>query len=111
MSWTGTYTYWLLRAGDVAIATDTAEIPDITVSSLCYVVQMADANVGDPEFAPVTPGTVPWSERLASLQLKTWELKFLRWLGPKLDQVDPGHRKAAAAGDLEKARRIVELLG
>lgn len=104
MSWTGTYTYWLLRAADVAIATDTVEVPDITISSLTRLVQLADAE------APVPAGAVPWSERLASLQLKPWQLKFLRWLGPKLDEVDSGHRAAAAAGDLQRADRIAELL-
>ncbi|MGH9724570.1 MAG: hypothetical protein ACRD41_05840 [Candidatus Acidiferrales bacterium] len=72
--------------------------PGLTISSLCRVVEFADAGI--PEF----------QERLRSLKLSAWQIDLLRWLGKRLDGWWPGHCEGARLGDLDRAKFGIDLL-
>lgn len=98
MAWTGTWSNRVLIALDQLAAAIFFNRDDVCVSSLCRVVQNADAGVRD------------FPARLASLKLKPWQIDFLRWLAPKLDKMEPGHCEKSLQSDIARADATKALL-
>lgn len=98
MSWGNTYSHTVLISLDQLAAAVFFGRNEVCVSSLCRLVQNADAGIGD------------FPARLASLNLKPWQLKFLRWLAPKLDDIEPAHCELSRQGDLARAESTKTLL-
>jgi hypothetical protein len=98
MSWDKTYSHNLLIALDQFGAAVIFNHPDLTISTLCRIVQLADDRVED------------FPARLESLRLSRWQLRFLRWLAPKLDQVQSSHCELSRRGDLQRADSTSKLL-
>jgi hypothetical protein len=98
MPWSGTYSNRVLVGLDQFGAAVLFNRNDACISSLCRIVQNADAGVGD------------FPARLASLNLKPWQLSFLRWLAPKLDKIEADHCELSRQGDLARAESTKTLL-
>ncbi len=98
MSWDRTYSHSLALGVDMLGAVILFNRPDLSISSLCRIVQLADFNCGD------------FSERLRSLKLSNWQVKLLRWLAKRLNQIQTDHCEGARTADLERARSTVALL-
>jgi hypothetical protein len=91
MSWDHTYSHTVALAVDRFGAAIIYNEPDITISSLCWIVRTN---------APT----------LASLKLSPWQLKSLVYIGNGLERFFPGHCAAARLGDLETSARSRTLL-
>lgn len=98
MSWDGTYSHNVLYALDVWAAMIFFNQSDITISSLCRMVQLAD-------FAPGIAGP-----RLAALKLYRLQLWLLRRISSMLEWLSPGHCERARVADLARADRRKTLL-
>lgn len=107
MSWNQTYTHTLALGVDRFAAAVIFNEPDITISSLCWIVMVAEGRML-AEAQLQGP-----SARLALQQLKlyNWQLITLRWIGKELEHTFPGHCTAARQGDLDTSARARSLLG
>jgi hypothetical protein len=106
VSWSGTFSHTVLYAVDVLFGTLFWSVPDITISALCDVVALADAQVAGP-----APGDLhDWPARLGSLKLWGWQIGLLRFIGPWLNRIQTDHMELARQADIERARRILDLL-
>lgn len=102
MSWSNTYTHTLAIAVDMLTAATFWNQEDVTVSTLCRIVQLADAGEGD------------FVMRLGTLKLSASQVDFLRWLAPRLDRLQANHCELARQADgarALKAWRLTALAG
>jgi hypothetical protein len=95
MSWTRTYTHNVLIGLDMLGAAIFFNRNDITISSMCRLVQLYDREA---------PGAA-WCFR--RLKLWKWQVTVLRWLAIFLDDLQKNHCAQAFNGD---ARRAISLL-
>lgn len=108
MSWNQTYTHTLALGADRFAAAVVFNQPDITVSSLCWIVMTAES--------PLPPnGDIALHQAVTDayldLKLYIWQLHALRWIGKELERTFPGHCEAARQGDLDTSARARALLG
>lgn len=92
MSWSQSYSYTLVIGLDRFGAAVFFNQPDLTISSLCWIVRTN---------APTLP----------LLKLSTWQLLTLRWIGSGLEWLQPGHCANARASDMAASQRAADLLG
>lgn len=93
MSWDKTYTHTLALALDRAAAAVFFNEPDITISSLCWVVRSGSVTAN------------------AALKLYGWQAFALRAIGRALEYFWPGHCARARTGDIDTSTRSRALLG
>ena len=93
MSWDKTYSHTVAFGFDRLGAAVLFNQPDITISSLCWVVR---------------EGSVVMVERLKA---SPWQLWLLWRIGNFLERFWPGHCDAARQGDLDTSHRSQVLLG
>lgn len=98
MSWDRTYSHNVLIAVDQLGAAVIFNRLDVTISSLCRVVQLADG--GDAKFQAT----------LASLKFAPWQVGFLRRTARALEWIQPGHCEAARLADIDRAKAMDTLL-
>lgn len=89
MSWSRTYTHTLAIAVDQLGAAVIFNRPDLTISTLCWVVMSGDAQ---------------------PLKLALWQIWSLRCLGPILNRIQANHCAQAREGDMERAQSTLLLL-
>lgn len=97
MSWSGTYSHNVLLAIDELGAMLFWNQPDITISSMCGIVMNADQHV-------------EWVPNLLALKLYGWQLAILRWLGPRLNQIQANHCQGAILADQQRAQVVMKIL-
>lgn len=93
MSWDKTYTHTLALAFDRNAAAIVFNEPDITVSSLCWIVRNGS------------------TQMVQALELYGWQDELLIVIGAGLEYFWPGHCASARAGDLQASARSRQLLG
>jgi hypothetical protein len=93
MSWDKTYSHTVLLGLDRLGAAVIFNEPDITISSLCWIVRAGSTDM------------------VARLNLHDWQLVALRGIGDGLEYFWPGHCERARTGDLETSARARALLG
>lgn len=93
MSWDKTYSHTLALALDRAAAAVIYNEPDITISSLCWVVRSGSVTAN------------------ATLKLYRWQAASLRAIGSALEYFWPGHCARARTGDIATSTRARTLLG
>lgn len=98
MSWDQTYSYTVVLAVDRFAAAVLFGQPDITISSLCWIV----LNAGKLRIA---------DEAMEKLRLSKWQVRSLLWIGGRLEHFFPGHCAAARLSDLRTSTRSIDLLG
>jgi hypothetical protein len=89
MSWDKTYSHNFLIALDSFAAAVVFNRPDLTVSTMCWMVMTGND---------------------ASLKLWGWQRWILVTLGPWLNDIQANHCALAAAGDRERAQSTIEAL-
>jgi hypothetical protein len=97
MSWDNTYTHTLALAIDRFFAAMIFNEPDITISSLCWVV----LNAGNDPIA---------AKAIALLKLYAWQKWLLLRIGGFLEYFWKGHCANARLGDISTGNRAVSLL-
>lgn len=97
MSWDKTYSHTVLLALDRLGAALIFNEPDITISSLCWIVR----NATKYRIAEVA---------LPKLKLAVWQKFALVWIGNGLEYFWPGHCEAARQGDLQTGANARSLL-
>lgn len=98
MSWAGTYSHTLALALDRAAAAVFFNRPDITISSLCWIVRNRVSN--------------PIAGHAYSLcKFSGWQTKLLQWIGAGLEFIAKGHCAAARDSDLAVSNSVLALLG
>lgn len=113
MSWDKTYSHTLLLALDRFGAAILFNEPDITISSLCWIVLTRDKYRAVYAADPIVPSL----DRAAcvsfnALKLSGWQLWMLRQIGNSLlENFWPGHCQQARQGDLDTSARSRLLLG
>lgn len=108
MSWSQTYTYTLALAIDRFGAAVLFNEPDITISSLCWIVVTAERHAA----WPIPPDQKVAFAALRQLTLATWQYRFLRAIGNQfLERFWPGHCARARLTDLATTVRSRGLLG
>lgn len=93
MSWDRTYSHVVLLGFDRLGAAIIFNEPDITISSLCWIVRDGS------------------SDMVARLKLYGWQRLLLGAIGAGLEHFWPGHCIAARTGDLDTSARSRFLLG
>lgn len=93
MSWDKTYSHTALLALDRWGGAIIFNEPDITISSLCWIVREGSTSMQ------------------SALKLYGWQLLALRGIGSALEYFWPGHCAAARLGDLQTSARSRTLLG
>lgn len=94
MSWDKTYSHTVVLGIDRLGAAIFFNEPDITISSLCYIVR-----------------SYPRVKVDAVLKLYDWQRFALQWIGNGLEYFWPGHCTRARSGDIETTTRARQLLG
>lgn len=89
MSWDRTYTHTLAIAVDQLGAAVIFNRPDLTISTLCWIVMS-----GDPQ----------------PLKLAPWQTWMLARLGPILNRIQENHCVQAREGDAQRAQATLLLL-
>lgn len=89
MSWDKTYPHTVLIAVDQFAAAVIFNRPDLTVSTMCWMVRSGND---------------------ASLKLAGWQRLSLTLIGDGLEKFWPGHCASASQGDLDRAQLTVESL-
>jgi hypothetical protein len=97
LTWDKSYAHTLAYALDITGALIFWNQSDITISSLCWLVMMAEK-------------TADYRVRLDSLKLYGWQTALLGHIGPQLDKVQPLHRELAREADLARAQKTIGLL-
>jgi hypothetical protein len=90
MSWDRTYSHTVLIAIDQFAAAIIFNRPDLTVSTMCWMVMTGND---------------------AGLKLSPWQRWILVKLGPLLNKVQTNHCKAARDGDYARAESTLAMLG
>ena len=90
MSWSRTYVHTLLIAIDQFAAAVFFNRADVTISSLCRVVQLADS------------GDAVWTARLAATKFARWQIAILRVLAAGLEKIQTSHCELARQSDLSR---------
>jgi hypothetical protein len=98
MSWPNTYVHNVLIALDCLGAALLFNHNDITISSMCRLVQLADSKADK----------AAW--QLAALKLSSWQVTLLRWIAAFLEDLQKGHCAKAVEGDMQRAKSIQQLL-
>ena len=93
MSWEQSYSHTVLIAVDRLGAALLFNEPDITISSLCWVVRSG------------TPA------QNAALKLYGWQKSALQLVGDGLEYFWPGHCARARTSDIQTSSRAAQLLG
>lgn len=93
MSWDRTYSHTVLLGVDRLGAALIYNEPDITISSLCWIVRSGS------------------DSQRAALKLYHWQLRSLQLIGDGLEHFWPGHCARARNGDLQTTQRSRQLLG
>lgn len=101
MAWGGTYSYRVLVGLDRLGAALLFNRDDITISTLCGLVQLADGARPDRKRA----FRLVLSFGLHPVQL--WALRQLSWV---LDRIQPCHCQRAIDGDVRTAKSVVAML-
>lgn len=97
MSWDKTYSHTVVLGIDRLGAAVIYNEPDITISSLCWIVRNSDKlKIAE--------------DALAVLKLNRWQLSSLQLIGDGLEHFWPGHCDAARLGDLQTTQRARSLL-
>lgn len=107
MSWDKTYGHTLALGVDRFAAAVVFNEPDITISSLCWIVGVAEGSIA----ARSSMEKVAAQSALVDLKLYNWQLMALRWIGHELEHTFPGHCAAARQGDIATSARARGLLG
>ncbi len=98
MAWTRTYLHNVLVGLDAWGAAVFFNRNDVTISTMCRIVQLYDAKDADA-VAVVT-----------HMNLHDWQIGVLRRLAVGLNEIQPNHCELARQGDIERAQRILALL-
>ena len=99
MSWAGSYAHTVALAIDEFAAAVFFNRPDLTISALCRVVQLADA------------GEEGWQWKVDRvLKLNRWQVAVLRCIGWALNFTFKNHCEAARLADLTRAAGVIKLL-
>ena len=93
MSWDRTYTHTVLLGIDRLGAAIIYNEPDITISSLCWIVRFGS------------------DAQRNQLKLYGWQSASLRAIGAGLEYFWPGHCARARTGDIQTSARSRSLLG
>ena len=93
MSWDKTYSHTVLLGVDRLGAAVVFNEPDITISSLCWIVRSGSPGQND------------------QLKLYDWQRGTLRAIGAALEFFWPGHCARARTGDIQTSSRARSLLG
>lgn len=101
MAWGGTYSYRVLIGLDRLGAAVFFNRNDITISTLCGLVQLADSARPDRKRA---------FRLVLSFGLRPVQLWLLRQLTYVLDKIQHNHCQLAVQGDLQTAQSIVDML-
>lgn len=101
MAWSGTYSYRALIGLDRLGAALLFNRNDITISTLCGLVQLADSARPDRKRA---------FRLVLSFGLHPVQLWFLRQLSHVLDAIQPNHCQLAIQGDLATSRSVIDML-
>jgi hypothetical protein len=94
MSWDKTYSHTVALGVDRLGAALVFNQPDITISSLCWIVRQVHSE-----------------DMVQRLKLYPWQLWLLRRIGNFLEHFWPGHCADARQGDLDTSARARLLLG
>jgi hypothetical protein len=97
MSWEKTYSHTVALAFDRLGAALLFNQPDVTISSLCWVVR----NGTSLKIA---------EDALRAMKLARWQLWFLWRVGDGLERFWPGHCERARRSDLQTQERARKLL-
>lgn len=97
MSWDQSYSHTVVLAVDRLGAAVIYNQPDITISSLCWIVRNGTKLKIAEDALPV-------------LRLAPWQKFSLVWIGNGLEYFWPGHCEAARKGDLQTGARARRLL-
>lgn len=89
MSWGRTYSHTVLIAVDQFAAAIVFNRPDLTISSMCWMVMSGND---------------------CTLKLSTWQRWILVKLGPVLNRIQANHCLDAAVGDYQRAARTLVTL-
>lgn len=89
MSWDGTYSHTVLIAVDQFAAAITFNRPDLTVSTMCWMVMTGNDS---------------------DLKLSTWQRWILVKLGTVLNRIQTNHCLEAAYGDIARAKSTLTAL-
>lgn len=98
MSFARTYVHSVLVGLDDFGAAVFFNRNDVTISTLCRIVQLARAKDAGGEWA------------LKQLGLWKWQYVVLAWLGPFLNDLQTNHCEKARLADIQRAKRILTLL-
>jgi len=101
MAWGGTYAYRVLIGLDRLGAALLFNRNDITISTLCGLVQLADSARPDRKHA---------FRLVLSFGLHPLQLWLLRQLSYVLDKIQRNHCQLAIEGDLQTAHSIASML-
>jgi hypothetical protein len=94
----GTYFHTVAIALDQFAAAIFFNRADVTISSLCRVVQLADS------------GMTPWPAHLASTKFSAAQIGFLRQLAKVLNKIQTNHCELARQADLARDDSSTQLL-
>ncbi len=98
MSWSKTYAHNVLIGLDCLGAALFFNKNDVTISSMCRIVQLYDAKAQSSA----------WQLRI--LNLHPVQVTILRWLAAFLDDLQKNHCALAVQGDLQRAESVKKLL-
>ncbi len=98
MAWGGTYSYRVLLGLDRLGAAVLFNRDDITISSLCGLVELSDR------------GSSPAFRLVLSFGLHSIQLWALRRLAQILNRIQANHCQLAIQGDMATARSIIGML-
>lgn len=101
MAWGGTYAYRVLIGLDRWGAALLFNRNDITISTLCGLVQLADS---------ARPERKKAFRLVLSFGLHPVQMWLLRQLSYVLDKIQTNHCQLAIQGDLETAQSILDML-
>jgi len=101
MAWGGTYSYRVLIGLDRLGAALLFNRNDITISTLCGLVQLADS---------ARPERKSAFRLVLSFGLHPVQLWLLRQLSYALDKIQPNHCQLAIQGDRATAQSIIDML-
>jgi hypothetical protein len=97
MSWDRTYSHTVALGVDRFAAALVYNQPDITISSLCWIVRNGEKlKIAE--------------DALVVLKLSKWQHRSLTLIGNGLERFFPGHCEAARMGDLQTTQRARSLL-
>lgn len=97
MAWDRTYSHNMLLALDMWGAAVFWNRPDITISSMCGLVMLADQHA-------------EWRPNVEGLKLYRWQIAVLRFLGPILNRIQANHCQLAIYADIQRAQQLMSTL-